>query len=597
MTGIDNLEDKGIAVTKGADDGHRVMIVDSDRFLAETLADILSEEAVKVAICQSGGEALKAVRNYPYGIAIIDVRLPDMSGIDLLRQFIEIAPDIDIVIVTGNASVHSAMEALNHGASRYILKPCAPDELLSIVNDLFERQQLRERNRLYLRRLEVQNRLSHSLSSALLPKDVARAAVQAATGIAEVRAATVIIYRDPNNRDGVVDTVADPQPLQALAWTGVGDDTVDTMTAMPEVRQYLDSRVLAHAAPGMVALPPGQDPENPASVCPVALYRLKGRTSDLGVLAVIMDNCENNLDEQNEELLSVISNWVGVAMERAILHHRLEIAYADVKNAQKQLVYAEKQAAIGRLAAGLAHEVGTPLNIISGRAELLLEDSGIDPDTAQALQVIVQQIERLSSLIRQLLDFSREYSPARQKIDLEGVINAVVSLMEVQLKKRHIKLSLEIDDGLPRVVANFNQLQQVFINLLMNSIDAIGTKAKNDGAKSSQSRKPSGRIFINANYLPSSRQVQIVIADSGQGIREDDLDKVFEPFFTTKDVGAGTGLGLAVVYGIITDHGGSIDIESSWAKGTAVTFNLPTETTETAAATKKDGSRNTPVSF
>lgn len=553
-------------------DGHRVMIVDSDQFLAETLADILSEEAIQVSIFRTGTQAIEEVRAHPYGIAIIDVRLPDMSGIDLLRQLLDLAPDVDIVIVTGNASVHSAMEALNHGASRYILKPCAPDELLSIVNDLFERQHLRERNRLYLRRLEVHNQLSESLASALQPEDVARAAVDATQGLSEVQSALVVVRADRAAME------LDGQALQALAWSGVEPETVESLTAMPEMEQYLESRVLAHAAPGTLAIPAGDDLGQPGDMCPVSLYRLRGRTSDLGVLAVIMDSCESNLDEQNEEILTSITNWVGVALERAMLYRRLEVAYTDVKNAQKQLVYAEKQSAIGRLAAGLAHEVGTPLNIISGRAEFLLEDSKIDPITAQGLEIIVQQIERISSLIRQLLDFSREYSPSRQDIELSSALNAVIPLMEVQIKKRRIKLRVDLPDDLPKVVVNFNQLQQVFINLLMNSIDAIHT------TPNPKSRKTLGRIFINADYLPATREVQVVVADSGEGIREEDLDKVFEPFFSTKEVGAGTGLGLAVVYGIITDQGGTIEIESSWAKGTAVTFTLPIETDEPVLA-------------
>lgn len=552
----------------GPVDGHRVMIVDSDQFLAETLADILSEEAIQVSIFRTGEEALEEIRVHPFGIAIIDVRLPDMSGIDLLRQLMDRAPDVDIVIVTGNASVHSAMEALNHGASRYILKPCAPDELLSIVNDLFERQHLRERNRLYLRRLEIHNQLSESLASALQPEDVARAAVDATQGLSEVQSALVVVRSNSPGDDG------ETKALQALAWSGLEPEIVENLTSMPEMTQYLESRVLAHAAPGTLAIPTGGGEDGPIGMCPVSLYRLRGRTRDLGVLAVIMDSCESNLDEQNEEILTSITNWVGVALERAMLYRRLEVAYSDVKNAQKQLVYAEKQSAIGRLAAGLAHEVGTPLNIISGRAEFLLEDSKIDPFTAQGLQIIVQQIERISSLIRQLLDFSREYSPSRQEIELSAVLNAVIPLMEVQLKKRRIKLQVDLTEDLPKIVANFNQLQQVFINLLINSIDAIRTKAN------PKSRKTLGRILINADYLPATREVQVVVADSGHGIREEDLDKVFEPFFSTKEVGAGTGLGLAVVYGIINDQGGTIEIESSWAKGTAVTFTLPTESDE-----------------
>ncbi len=542
----------------------RVLIVDDDQFLAETLADILSQEVEEVRTCRTGAEALEAARACPHGIALVDVRLPDMGGIELLRRMREAAPDLDIVIVTGNASVHSAIEAMNQGATRYILKPCAPDELLSIVRDLTERQHLRERNRLYLRRLEVQNRLSEALSSALGPEDVARAAVKATRHLAEVRAAAVLVIPDTRPGDGA--------RLRPLAWSGMSASTAEALAAMPEVTAFCDmGRVVPEPLPGMVSVQADDDLAQSGTFCPVALFRLKGREEDLGLLTVVT-RCEANADPQNEDLLMAIANWIGVARERAMLYHRLETAYADLKNAQRRLVQAEKQSAIGRLAAGLAHEVGTPLNIISGRAEYLLDMAGEHPEVGQGLRVIVQQIDRISALIRQLLDFSREHTAVRGKVALTDVLQAVLPLLHGPLAKRRIALEVRVPEDLPAVRADFNQLQQVFINLLMNSIDAIAMRP--DGPARG------GRIVIDVEGGRDASEVRVAVKDNGHGIREEHLDKVFEPFFSTKDVGAGTGLGLAVVYGIITDHGGTIDIASEWGHGATVTFTLPVDEVE-----------------
>lgn len=536
----------------------RVLIVDDDQFLAETLVEILSGEVEEVETCGTGAEALGAVQAKPYGIVLVDVRLPDIGGIELLRKLREKAPDVDIVIVTGNASVHSAIEAMNLGATRYILKPCAPDELITLVRDLGERQYLRERNRLYLRRLEVQNRLSEALSAALGPEEVASAAVNATRRLAEVRGVAVLVFSEEGKEGDAT--------LKPLAWAGMSSAVVHILANMPEVKRFCDSgRVSPEPLPGMVMVRGDKDTGSENAACPVALYRLRGREEDLGILAV-MTSCDADPDQQNEDLLMAIANWVGVALERATLYHRLETAYADLKKAQRRLIQAEKLSAIGRLAAGLAHEVGTPLNIISGRAEYLLELAGDRPVIRQGLEVIVQQIDRISALIRQLLDFSREHTTVRTRVSVKEVLQAVLPLLEGALSKRHIVLEVRIPEGLRPVYANFNHLQQVFINLLVNSIDAVAMKFENSFG---------GNIIIDIIDDQNSDFVRILVMDNGQGIKEEHLDKVFDPFFSTKEVGAGTGLGLTVVYGIITDHGGTIDIQSEWGKGTTVTLTLP----------------------
>ncbi|MBM4397640.1 MAG: response regulator [Deltaproteobacteria bacterium] len=546
----------------------RVLVVDDDRTLAGTVAAILGD-AAEVATAATGEEAIEEVRRHPRGVALIDVILPDIGGMDLMRRIREVAPDVAVAILTGNATLHGAIDALNHGARRYILKPCDPDELQAIVRDLIERQELEQRSRLYLRRLEVQNGLSEALSAALTPEDVARAAAEAVSALGEVRTVVVLAGGDSAGV-GVpgglgIPTGAGPT-LRPLASVGMDDDTVAALAAMPEVRDLATGGT--SDVPHMAVIPGG--PALGTGVPALALCRLRGRTSVLGVLAAAVSG-ETAMDEHHWDLLIAISNWVGLALERATLYRRLEVAYQEVKNGERRVVQAEKLSAVGRLAAGLAHEVGTPLNIISGRAEYLLRDAAGSPKLEQGLKVIVQQIERISRLIGQVLDFSREYGPVRSPVDLSGVLAAISPLLDTRLGKADTDLEVFLQPRLPRVAANFNQMQQVFLNLLMNSIDAI--QADPEMART----KGRGRVTIQAEPVPRARKVRVTVEDNGQGIREEHLDKVFDPFFSTKAVGSGTGLGLAVVYGIVTEHGGTIEVESRWGIGTAVHFTLPME--------------------
>jgi signal transduction histidine kinase len=395
-------------------------------------------------------------------------------------------------------------------------------------------------------RPRLRNELVEALTSSLVPEEVGRAALDAASRVAGVTRVAVLIHDDP----GMMDSRPSRRRLKPLASHRLSPAEAESQASDPAIREFLSgSGALPEPVPGVPTRIP---------------FRLGGRVGDLGVLLVWVEGPTTEAESQ----LPTICRWVGAALERTLLYRRLEVAYSDLMKAQRRLLLAEKQSAIGRLAAGLAHEVGTPLNIISGRAEYLM--AGADARTAAGLAVIVQQIDRISVLIRQLLDFSREYTPLREKVSLTAVMASVTPLLEGPLSSARIRLDVSQASGLPDVVANANAIQQVFINLLMNSIDAIMAdpghlQGKGDGV-----------IGIRSSFDPSEERVVVQVSDNGHGIREEHLDKVFDPFFSTKDVGKGTGLGLAVVYGIVTEHGGTIEIDSTWGRGTMVTFTLPT---------------------
>ena len=231
----------------------------------------------------------------------------------------------------------------------------------------------------------------------------------------------------------------------------------------------------------------------------------------------------------------------------------------------------ERLASVGQLAAGLAHEMGTPLNIIGGRAEHLLRRQRTPEETKQNLEIIRGQIDRIAALVRQLLQFSRRKEPIFRDIDLNTLIANVRNLLEHKLAALNVHVDLNRSGiAWPTIRADADLLQQVFINLFLNSLYAM---------------KPGGHIRIAAEVMRNGSSagssastgdwLKISFEDDGAGIAPENLDRIFDPFFTTKDVGEGTGLGLTVSYGIIKDHDGEIKVESDLGKFTRFLIYLP----------------------
>lgn len=247
-----------------------------------------------------------------------------------------------------------------------------------------------------------------------------------------------------------------------------------------------------------------------------------------------------------------------------------------LSEARLQLFQSDKLASLGQLAAGVAHEINNPLTGILTYSSYLLKRSKKDPEMQRDLAVIVRETKRSRDIVKGLLDFARQSIPRKHAADIKEIINRAVGVVEHQLTINHIKLVENLSDQLPEVIVDENQIQQVFTNLLVNAADAIG--------------KDSGEITISAalinpatdDILPVDEalnlkdfdSIEIKVADNGCGISETNLPKIFDPFFTTKGH-TGTGLGLAVVQGIIDNHNGTISVKSAVGKGTTFTIRLP----------------------
>ena len=229
----------------------------------------------------------------------------------------------------------------------------------------------------------------------------------------------------------------------------------------------------------------------------------------------------------------------------------------EKKKLQEELHRAEHLAELGTLASGMAHEIGTPMNVILGRAEYLM-DRVTDEPVKKGLKTIVAQVERITKVMNQLLAFARRKPPERSPLLLKDIVENSLELFQERLARSRVTAQLALDDSCPKVQADPDQMSQVMINLLMNAVHAM----------------PNGGT-IRIGLAPEKDMVKLTVADTGHGIPQEDAKKIFEPFFTTKESGKGTGLGLTVIKGIIEEHQGSIAVESEPGKGTTFTILLP----------------------
>jgi two-component system NtrC family sensor kinase len=245
--------------------------------------------------------------------------------------------------------------------------------------------------------------------------------------------------------------------------------------------------------------------------------------------------------------------------------------------ALEQLRHTERLATLGRLSSGIAHELGTPLNVVSGRAKLIISENLKKEEITECSRIIKEQAERMTKLIRQLLDFARRRAPQKSPVNLKNLSSQVIEMLKPAAEKQKVILQLLKNNDIPLVSIDPFQIQQVLINLVMNGIQAMP-----DGGHL--------KIGLHMKYschptLSSSRKqncVAINIKDEGKGISEDNIEHLFEPFFTTKDVGEGTGLGLSIAYGIVREHGGWINVKSKVGEGSCFTIYIPLEVDECA---------------
>ncbi len=271
---------------------------------------------------------------------------------------------------------------------------------------------------------------------------------------------------------------------------------------------------------------------------------------EVGYLASSFNTMAAELARAQQEL----QEW-GEKLER-----KVEQRTAELKAMQNHLLQAEKMAAIGKLAAGVAHEINNPLTGVLTNSSLMLQDLPSDDPKREDLQTIVNETLRCRKIVKGLLDFARQSTPQKQELVLNRVIEDVLALVKNQASFRNITVNAELEPRLPLLMADGDQMRQVVLNIVLNAADAM---------------PHGGELHISSRFDESTRRVVIRISDTGTGIPDEIRDRLFEPFFTTKKTG--TGLGLSIAYGIVERHRGTLEVESEVGRGTTFVISLPVE--------------------
>ncbi|MGD9054568.1 MAG: ATP-binding protein [Desulfobacterales bacterium] len=289
------------------------------------------------------------------------------------------------------------------------------------------------------------------------------------------------------------------------------------------------------------------------------LFSVRKEDNELHKLSASLNSMLRRISADKEKLRSTVNS--------------LELANLELKKAQEEIIRAEKLASVGRLSAGIAHEIGNPIGIVMGYLDLLKQKDTPDSEKAEYIQRTEDEIERINTIIRQLLEISRPSKAGLKVVAVHDLIDDIAQVLNVQPLMSNIELECILEAQNDTVLADANQLRQVFLNLIINAADAI----------SSAGNAANGKLVIKSGLVaekqdPSGKLKQflkITFMDNGPGISEENIGNIFDPFYTTKEPGKGTGLGLSVSFMIVQGFGGEMTVHSEKGEGTSLTILLP----------------------
>jgi PAS domain S-box-containing protein len=478
----------------------RVLLVEDNTELAENVIEILEEEHCQVIHASTGARA-RVLAVAGFDVALIDVNLPDSTGLELLRELKAGDDRIhEILLVTGNASIQDAIEAVKGGAYDYIIKPFRGSELVATV-------------------VRAWRQVSSTREARALSEQVAVREEKLRTLVDTVQALLLVLDRQGH----VVQANWATASLTGLR--------PDQLIGMKWVENFVH-------------------PADRDAVDRVFLRLIAGESG------IHHQNRLVSEDGTRERLISWQSSSL-VQPDASMLFYASGLDVTELRELENRTRLAERLAAVGTLSAGLAHEIRNPLNSARLQLHLLerrLRKRSEDATLLQPIGLVQNEIERLSHLVQEFLDFARPSVLRVEDTDLHEVVKRVVELERHAASEHHVAIHVSSPAGPTPVTADRAKVQQVVLNLLRNAIEAVGEN---------------GDVFVDVEY--DERGGVVRIRDTGPGIAEEAMGHIFEPFFSTKAMG--TGLGMAICHSLVAQHGGTIRVDSDAGGATfAVTF-------------------------
>lgn len=520
-----------------------VIIIDDEQGIVRLCQRLLERANYEVDGLTNPSEGIELLREKSFDLLLVDIRMPEMDGFQVIEKAQQIQPDLAVVIMTGFGTLETAIRALRKGADGLILKPFEEGgELVSTIREaLKERQHKQEVARLQAIRPLLG--ITESLFSETRRESLLELILNAICGHLRCNNAG-IYYKEPGGKK-----------LQLLSNTGksLSEEKIGQESGLAGRAAHSNMPLWVNReGPGDSKLQQVIKEQGFGSVLCIPIERHEGCL----VFMAGRDQNEASFQIVDLEMFGLLARQADIALENSRLYEDLRDYIHQIEESQRALIQAEKMSAVGRLTASIAHEVNNPLQSVRNCLHLAGRDELDESDQNDYLELAEEELERLMSTVQRMLDFYRPGALDKKPVDINELIDRVLALLDKQLSDNNINVRLDISKDLPFVNVVSNQIQQVFFNLILNAMESM----ENGGELKIKARKAKDNI-------------EIEFTDSGPGVPEEIRENIFEPFNSSRT--EGTGLGLSVSYGILTAHGGNLELISTNGKGASFRVVIP----------------------
>ena len=521
-----------------------ILVVDDEPGIAMLCKRVLSRAGYDVHALTNPREAIEHLQHQRIDLLLVDIRMPEIDGFDVISRAQRAQPDAAVLVMTGFGTVETAIRALRQGVDGLILKPFdKSEELLEAVQQAI----VDNRRKRDTARAQALRPLFDATESLFSETDTEKLFPLIVNEICNHLHCTNAAYYQLNG--GRISTLAQRGNILDVTHTDFASQLLERVDS--------DGNPIIINATG-----PGEEQTQAllaslklgaAILIPIARST---PSAVRGILFAARDVGVPPFRGVDLEMFLVLARQALVALENARLYADLRNYVRRVEESQEALLRAEKMAAAGRLTASIAHEVNNPLQSVQNCLHIAGREDVSPEKRTEYFNLAREELERLMKTMQRMLDFYRPGAAKMTDVDLLELLSHVLSLTSQQLGQRHIEVVTDLPASLPSIYAVSSQIQQIFFNLILNAFDAM---------------PGGGTLSIQARALKNG--VEMRFEDSGPGIPEEQRNDIFEPFFSTKD--GGTGLGLTVSYNIVTSHGGTLDLVDGRGAGACFRLFLP----------------------
>jgi len=540
----------------------QILLMEDESSVAQGLQMVLREEGYGVDLAMTGQGALDTLSHKAFDLLVADLRLPDMDGMDVIKRVKDERPETEVIVITGYANVLSAVDAIKIGVVDYLPKPFTDDEFKTAVEQALRVkievrsggsvQPLDGEEKKLIHKSEVIRALRRP--SDFVAKELAKALYPASKEPED--------HRTPATSSNFQNNLIESS-LDGIVGCDKDGHIVTFNKRLEQMLGYSKDEVCGRMAFDQ-------------------LFPLGGAESFREDLCSEEYGGKNRLFLYETHLIDKKGDRIPVQLSATVMFDGDEeigsvAFFRDLREMRKleqecedqvRLLQHHKMISLGRLAASVVHEINNPLagilNYIRLMIKVLGRDASLKPESLDKfkryLDLVESETGRCSKIVSNLLAFSRKSTMEFSEVNVLELLEKSIMLSQHKMDLQNIQVKAELNERMPPVWGDFNQIQQCVINLIFNAIDAMP-----DG----------GTLTVRCGHVQDKGVINIGVEDTGSGISEEHLPHIFEPFYSTKTEGNGLGLGLATVYGIIDRHNGTITVDSEVGKGTVFTITLP----------------------